>query len=162
MALLLGRTASAGKRYNVAGVGLVDENGRVITAHPYSTQTRTVQGVGLVDAKTGRVITPSVQKPETQTETETIPANPGSPGSPALAARSGFLGIGARPAIPAVAAVPATGERKITRKVPVEAPASDIANIPKASVDYLKAHPAAAKSFDQKYGKGAAAKILQE
>jgi hypothetical protein len=162
MALLLGKTTSAGKRYNVAGVGLVDENGRVITPHPNLPLTRTVQGVGLVDAKTGKVIVPSVQKPETQTETETIPAQPGSPGSPAQAARSGIFGIGARPATPAVAEVPARGERKVTRKVPVQSPATDTSGIPQSFVSYLKAHPESAKSFDQKYGKGAAAKILQE
>lgn len=124
MAAVLGKSASPGKRYNVAGVGLVDENGKVITAHPDSPQTRMVQGVGLVDAKTGRVITPSVQKPETQTVTEHIPRKEGVAGTPAQPARKAFLGIGARAAVPAVPEVPTQEAQTISRKVPVEAPAS--------------------------------------
>jgi hypothetical protein len=92
------------------------------------------------------------------TETETIPAVTGSDAVPAQAARSGFLGIGVRPAIPAVPAVAARGERKITRKVQPATP--DGSGIPQSFVDYLKAHPESADSFDQKYGKGSAARIL--
>jgi hypothetical protein len=53
-------------------------------------------------------------------------------------------------------------ETKRTRHVPVQAPATDTSGIPQSFVAYLKAHPDSAKSFDLKYGKGAAAKILQE
>ncbi len=53
-------------------------------------------------------------------------------------------------------------ETKRTRHVPVQSPASGTGSIPKASIDYLKSHPEAAQSFDQKYGKGSAASILNQ
>lgn len=46
------------RRYNVSGVGLVDESGQVITPGQRSA-AHNVPGVGLVDAQTGRIITPA-------------------------------------------------------------------------------------------------------
>lgn len=46
------------RRYNVSGVGLVDESGRVIAPGQRSA-AHNVPGVGLVDAQTGRIITPA-------------------------------------------------------------------------------------------------------
>lgn len=120
--MLFGKANQPPRRYNVAGVGLVDESGNVITPRPQTTSTRTVPGVGLVDAQTGKVIVPIPVKPETQTITEKIPATEAIPPTAAQAARKGFLGIGARPAIPATPGVPGQPERTISRKVPIESP----------------------------------------
>src|ERR1019366_1158566 len=63
-------------------------------------------------------------KPEMQTVAKHLPAVPGVPGTPAQAASRGFLGIGAHPAIPATPGVPDEPPTSVTRKMPVESPAS--------------------------------------
>lgn len=104
-----------GRRYNVAGVGLVDQYGNVVAPAPKKEQRGvSVAGVGLVNPVTGEVMVPT---PEKITETETIPATFGTPAIPAQSARKGFLGIGAREAAPAVPATPAKGEKRITTTV---------------------------------------------
>lgn len=131
-------SAGSGRRYNVHGVGLVDESGKVLTPTPkQKTRPIPVAGVGLVDPDTGNVI---ISAPQTATETEIIPATEGSPGSPAIPARAGFLGIGSRPAVPEVPPIPAQGERRITRKVPIELPSESKGKLNKGqAASFLKA-----------------------
>ena len=85
-------------------------------------KTTVVTGVGLVDAATGQVIRAI---PQTQTVSQHIPKSDAVPGTPAQPASKGFLGFGAHPAVAAVPGTPAQDAQTITRKVPVEAPASE-------------------------------------
>lgn len=134
---------SSGRRYNVHGVGLVDESGKVLASVP-KTKTRpiAVAGVGLVDPDSGTII---AAPPRTETVTDVIPASEGTPGSPAIPARSGIFGIGARPAVPAVPATPATPERRITRKVPITEPDGTTKPIPSNKSDLVKGERYTAK-----------------